>query len=399
MDRRSFVLAAAGSSILTLDFRRALAAGLPAGAVEAGTLEALPGKVPLIKRSLRPPNFETPVDLFDAAITPNKAFFVRWHLADIPEVNPTTWRLRVGGVAATTPVEYSLDELKRGFEQVELVAVCQCSGNRRGLSDPHVPGVEWGYGAMGNARWKGVRLRDVLNKAGLKKEAIEIAFDGADKGALAATPDFQKSIPVWKALDENTLLVWEMNGEPLPHMNGAPLRVIVPGWTATYWMKMLTSIDALDKPLNTFWVNTAYRVPKGKFAFADRFLTQESDTSTPITEMVVNSVITNIKDGQRIGVGQDTDVRGIAWDAGYGIRSVDVSSDGGRTWYAAELGQDLGRFSFRTWSYRFRPAKAGDYAIMARATNRQGSTQTAELIFNPAGYHNNVMQQIVLVAA
>ncbi len=399
MDRRSFVLAAAGSSILTFDWRRALAAGLPSGAIEAGSLEALPGKVPLIRRSLRPPNFETPVELFDAAITPNRAFFVRWHLTDIPEVNPTTWRLRVGGIAATTPAEYSLDELKRGFEQVEVVAVCQCSGNRRGLSDPHVPGVEWGYGGMGNARWKGVRLREVLNKAGLKKEAIEIAFDGADKGALAATPDFQKSIPVWKALDENTLLAWEMNGEPLPHMNGAPLRVIVPGWTATYWMKMLTSIDALDKPLVNFWVNTAYRVPKGKFAFTDRFLTQESDTSTPITEMVVNSLITNIKDGQRIGIGQDADVRGIAWDAGYGIRGVDVSSDGGRTWYAAELGQDLGRFSFRTWSYRFRPAKAGDYPVMARATNRQGSTQTAELIFNPPGYHNNVMQRIVLVAA
>jgi hypothetical protein len=162
---------------------------------------------------------------------------------------------------------------------------------------------------------------------------------------------------------------------------------------------MLTSIDALDKPFTTFWMNTAYRVPKGKFAFTDRFLTQESDTSTPITEMVVNSLIANIKDGQRIAVGQDTEIRGVAWDAGYGIRAVDVSTDGGRTWTSSELGQDLGRFSFRAWSYRFRPAKAGDYAIMARATNRQGSTQTAELIFNPAGYHNNVMQRIVLVAA
>jgi DMSO/TMAO reductase YedYZ molybdopterin-dependent catalytic subunit len=399
MDRRSFVLATAGSSVLTLGWRRAIAAGLPAGANESGVLVELPGKVPLIKRSYRPPNFETPVDLFDSAITPNRAFFVRWHLADIPEVNPTTWRLRVGGPAVTTTGEYSLDDLKRGFEQVEIVAVCQCSGNRRGLSDPHVPGVEWGYGAMGNARWKGVRLRDVLNKAGLKKEAVEIAFDGADKGAAAATPDFHKSLPSWKALDEHTLLAWEMNGEPLPHLNGAPLRVIVPGWTATYWVKMLTSIEALDKPLASFWMNPAYRVPKGKFAFADRFLTQENDASTPITQMVVNSLITNIRDGQRIGVGQEVDVRGLAWDGGYGIHGVDVSADGGQTWYAAALGQDLGPFSFRTWSYRFRPAKAGDYPVMARATNRQGSTQTADLIFNPAGYHNNVMQRIVLVAA
>ncbi len=399
MDRRSFVLAAAGSGILTLNWRGAMAAGLPAGAIESGALETLPGKAPLIKRSFRPPNYETPVDLFDSAITPNRAFFVRWHLAEIPEVNPATWRLRVGGPAAGTPAEYSLDDLKRGFEQVELVAVCQCSGSRRGLSDPHVPGVEWGYGAVGNARWKGVRLRDVLNKAGMKKEAVEIAFDGADHGVTPATPDFRKSIPPWKALDENALLAWEMNGAPLPHLNGAPLRVIVPGWTATYWMKQLTSIEALDKPLATFWMNTAYRVPKGKFAFTDRFLSQENDASTPITEMVVNSIITNIRDGQKIAVGQDAEVRGIAWDGGYGIHVVDVSTDGGRSWTAAELGQDLGRFSFRTWRIVVRPPKAGEYPVMARATNRQGSTQTTELIFNPAGYHNNVMQRIVLIAA
>ena len=175
---------------------------------------------------------------------------------------------------------------------------------------------------MGNARWKGVRLRDVLSKGGVKKEAIEIAFDGADRGVTDATPDFRKSIPVWKAQDENTLLAWEMNGEPLPHLNGAPLRVIVPGWTATYWMKKLTSIEAIDKPLATFWMNTAYRVPKGKFAFADRFLTQESDASTPITEMVVNSIITSIRDGQKVAVGQDTDVRGVAWDGGYGMAAL-----------------------------------------------------------------------------
>ncbi len=399
MDRRSFLFAAAGSGLITIDWQRALAAGLPPGAIETGSLETLPGKIPLIKRSYRPPNYETPVDVFDSAITPNNAFFVRWHLADIPQVDVAKWRLKVGGPAATTGAEYSLDELKRGFPEAEIVAVCQCSGNRRGLSDPHVPGVEWGYGAMGNARWKGVRLRDVLNKSGLKKEAVEIAFNGADGPASPATPDFQKSLPVWRALDENTLLAWEMNGEPLPHLNGAPLRVIIPGWTGTYWVKMLTSIDALDKPLATFWMNTAYRVPKGKFAFADRFLTQENDASTPITEMVVNSLITNIKDGQRIAVGQDAVVRGVAWDGGYGIRAVDVSPDGGRTWYAAELGPDLGRFSFRTWSYAFRPARAGEFPIMARATNRQGGTQTAELIFNPPGYHNNVMQRIVLTAA
>ncbi len=398
MDRRTFLLAAAGGSAAAAFYaRHAYPAGLPAGAVDTGTLEAAAGKAPLIKRSFRPPNYETPVELFDSAITPNRAFFVRWHLANIPEVDPQKWRLRVGGGAANTAAEYSLEQLKKSFEAAEVVAVCQCSGNRRGLSDPHVSGVEWGYGAMGNARWKGARLRDVLQKAGLRKEALEIAFDGADLPVVSGTPDFRKSIPVWKALDENTLVAWEMNGEPLPHLNGAPVRIVVPGWTATYWMKQLTSIDAIDKPLDTFWMNTAYRVPKGKFAFADRFLSQESDASTPITEMVVNSLITNIRDGQRVAVGQDVDIRGIAWDAGYGIRGVDVSTDGGRTWRAADLGDDLGRFSFRSWRYRMRAERAGELIVSARATNRQGSTQTSELIFNPAGYHNNVMQRITVV--
>ena len=302
--------------------------------------------------------------------------------------------------AAATPAEYSLDDLKRGFEQVEIVAVCQCSGNRRGLSDPHVPGVEWGYGAMGNARWKGVRLRDVLNKAGLKKEAVEIAFDGADTASLAATPDFLKSIPPWKALDENTLLAWEMNGEPLPHLNGAPLRVIVPGWTATYWMKHAhvdrgarqAARDVLDEhrlPRAEGQVRLRRSLPHARRTTRRRRSPRWSSTRSSRTSATA----------RKIAVGQDADVRGIAWDGGYGIRDVDVSADGGRSWTRRTSGQDLGRFSFRTWRIAFRPAKAGDYPVMARATNRQGATQTAELIFNPAGYHNNVMQRIVLVAA
>ena len=127
--------------------------------------------------------------------------------------------------------------LKRDFEQVELAAVCLCSGNRRGMFQPHVPGVEWGVGAMGNAKWKGVRLRDLLNKAGVDRKAKEVAFNGADSGAMEATPDFIKSIPIERALDENTLVAFEMNGKPLPHFNGFPARLVVAGWTGTYWTK------------------------------------------------------------------------------------------------------------------------------------------------------------------
>ncbi|HEX7155771.1 MAG TPA: molybdopterin-dependent oxidoreductase [Burkholderiaceae bacterium] len=317
----------------------------------------------------------------------------------MPQVDAREWRLDVGGDAIGQRLRLTLDDLKRGFEPVELAAVCQCSGNRRGLSDPHVPGVEWGYGAMGNARWKGVRLKDVLARAGLTKAAIEVAFDGADEPAIAQTPDFIKSIPVWKALDENTLIAFEMNGESLPHWNGFPARIVVPGWTATYWVKQVVAINALSAPESGFWMKTAYRIPKGRFPLVDRFVSQESADTTPITEMVVNSLITHPTDGQRFRTGSSVVVRGVAWDGGYGIQSVDVSTDGGASWQVAELGPYLGRYSFRAWQHAFVARKPGRHAIVARASNRQGATQTIELIFNPAGYHNNVVQRIEIEVA
>jgi sulfite dehydrogenase (cytochrome) subunit A len=392
-------LAVAGSGILVPRLARARPGdvgpkSLPAGTLGSSVLEALPGKKPLIKRTFRPPNYETPVEYFNQQFTPNDVFFVRYHVANIPEVKAADWKLEVGGDAAQKPYVLTLDQLRKEFEHVEVAAVNQCSGNRRGLFDPHVPGVEWGYGAMGNARWKGARLRDVLAKAGLTKDAVEVAFDGTDEAVLDKTPDFVKSIPVWKALDESTLVAWEMNGEPLPHWNGFPARIVVPGWTATYWMKHVISIRALAQPFKGFWVNTAYRIPKGKFPLVDRFLTQESEASTPITEMVVNSLITNLRDGQRFALGRPIEVKGIAWDAGYGIRLVEVSTDVGKTWRPAELGKDFGRFSWRQWSYGFKPERKGAVGVMARATNRQGATQTFDLILNPAGYHHNVVQRV-----
>jgi DMSO/TMAO reductase YedYZ molybdopterin-dependent catalytic subunit len=396
--RRSILKAAAGSVTLASTglLGRIAWADLPRGTIDSGVLDALPGKQPLLKRSFRPPNYETPIAYFSDAVTPNDRFFVRWHLANIPRVNASTWRLSVGGDAAAQAFELTLDQLKRDFEPAEVVAVCQCSGNRRGLSDPHVAGVEWGYGAMGNARWRGARLKDILARAGLKKETVEIAFNGADTPPLEATPDFVKSIPVWKALDDNALVAYEMNGAPLPHWNGFPARIVVPGWTATYWMKQVVSIRALSQPLVGFWMNTAYRIPKGKFPIVDRFVSQESETTTPITEIVVNSLITNLTDGQRCASEAPLVVKGIAWDGGYGVRRVEVSTDDGRSWGSADLGADLGRFSFRPWQYVFTPHAKGSLSVMARASNAQGATQTFDLIFNGPGYHNNVVHKIAL---
>jgi DMSO/TMAO reductase YedYZ molybdopterin-dependent catalytic subunit len=370
---------------------------LPRGAQESASLEVLPGKLPLIKKTWRPPNFETPVRYFDQLFTPNEAFFVRYHLAGIPRVQAADWRLAIGGDSVERPLQLGLPQLRGEFERVEIAAVCMCSGNRRGLSQPHVPGVQWGHGAIGNALWAGARLKDVLARAGLKKDAVEIVFDGADSAALAATPDFIKSVPVWKALDENTLIAYEMNGQALPHWNGFPARLVVPGWTATYWVKHLTSIDALSSPYKGFWMNPAYRIPKGRFPVVDRFVTQDTETTTPITEMVVNSLIVAPAQPAAARPGETVEVRGIAWDGGYGIASVEVSEDSGAVWRTAELAPDPGRFSWRQWRYRFRAERPGKYAIMARAANRAGATQTFDLIFNPAGYHNNVVQRLDII--
>ena len=407
LTRRHLITAVAGSVVggsdLALKSLTAAAASinrpsaLPEGTRSNTILDALPGKKPLLKLSYRPPNYETPIEYFRTAITPTDAFFVRYHHSLIPEVDVRTWKVAVGGEGANGEAAFTLDDLKR-LPTAELVAVNLCSGNRRGLFQPHVPGVEWGYGAMGCARWKGARLKDLLDKVGLKKEAIEIVFDGADSGVTDKTPDFIKSIPTWKAIEETTLIAYEMNGAPLPHLHGFPARLILPGWTGTYWMKHVTSIKAVTKPEAGFWMKAAYRIPLGRFPLVARFTSQETAVNTPITEIVVNSLITNPIDDANVRMGPIS-VGGIAWDGGYGINTVEVSSDGGRTWTAATLGEDLGRFAFRTFSYTLSPKARGKRTVMARATNKIGQTQTSELIHNPAGYHHNVVHSVTFNVA
>lgn len=402
MDRRTILkggagmLAVAGGGPLLTNL--AQAAELPAGATAEQVLDALPGKVPLIKKTYRPPNYETPISYFNEPFTPNDAFYVRYHIADIPEVDASSWKLSIGGAGAQGPVEFTLDQLKTDFEKVEIAAVNQCSGNRRGFSDPHVPGVEWGAGAMGNARWAGVRLKDLLDKVGIAKETVEIAFNGADGPVVDKTPDFVKSIPTWKAMDENTLVAYEMNGAPLPHWNGFPARIVVPGWTGTYWVKHLIEIQALTEPLTSFWMNPAYRIPSGLFPVVQRFASQEPPNSptTPITEMVVNSIITNFEEGAEVAAGNEIEVKGVAWDGGYGIVEVAISTDGGTQWAPAELGDDLGRFAWRQWTFMLAAREPGTVTVMVRARNKAGQTQVEQLLFNGPGYHNNVIQALQL---
>ena len=390
LTRREALLAAAG-------FIAAGARGQENGpAVSSGgdaVLAALPGKDPLIQRAFRPPNFETPLADLVPLYTGNAVFFVRYHLPVIPRVDAASWRLQVEGPSAQRSFALSLPELKDNFPRVSLAAVNQCSGNRRGLFSPRVPGVQWGNGAMGNALWTGVRLRDVLHKAGVAADALEVVFNGADSAVLPATPDFVKSLPIDRALDESTLIAFEMNGQPLPHWNGAPARLVVPGWTGTYWMKHLTNIRIQPAPFAGFWMKSAYRIPTGAFPTV-RFVSQETPETTPITEMLVNSLITSPTPAARLRRGEPAQLAGKAWDGGPGIAAVEVSVDGRHSWREATLARELGRFAWREFQLALDTSRAGPLEIAVRARSRNGATQPETLTFNAAGYHDNRVQTV-----
>jgi len=401
VDRRNFLRYAAGSlagAALAGEWtRRCLASGDPAVAAgEESPLLRLPEKTELLLRTLRPPNLETPLRYFRQDLTPNEAFYVRWHLAVLPtRVDVAEFRLTLGG-HVERPLSLSLDELRRDFEPVTLVAVNQCSGNSRSLYRPRMPGVQWGNGALGNARWTGVRLKDLLARAKMKARAVDVSFNGLDGPVLpaaknfAGTPDFVKSLKVDHANDGEVMVAYEMNGGPLPMVNGFPLRLVVPGWYATYWVKALNEIVVLDKPFDGFWMAKAYRVPNTPdFQEAPAQLAKET---VPINRMSVRSLFVRPEPGESVAAGAPYEVQGLAIDGGRGIKSVEVSSDGGKSWDAAKLDPEIGRYSWRRWRLAWTPRR-GKYRLMAKATNAAGQTQTIAQ-WNRSGYARNVIESV-----
>jgi DMSO/TMAO reductase YedYZ molybdopterin-dependent catalytic subunit len=389
IDRRRFLSgagAAMGAAALPL---RAAADSvqLPFANGERQVL-AFPQKRPLLVLTPRPPQLETPFAVFDDGVyTPNDAFFVRWHLANIPqEVDATAHRIAVTG-EVNTPLSLSLDDLGK-MPAVEIAAVNQCSGNGRGLSSPRVPVGQWNNGAMGNALWTGVRLRDVLDRAGLKASAKQVQFDGLDGPSLPATPDFRKSLDVDVARRDDVIVAYAMNGAPLPVLNGYPVRLIVPGWYSTYWVKMLSAITVLDHVDDNFWMKSAYRIPDtpdnsvvpGSTGFA----------TIPINRMRVRSFITSLADGATIKPGR-TELRGIAFDGGSGIKKVEISADGGASWHDTALERDYGKYSFRRWKGEL-VAPAGTVTLAVRATASDGATQPVAQGWNPSGYLRNAIE-------
>src|ERR1700749_733887 len=306
-----------------------------------------PQKGDMILQRTRPPLLETPMEVFDRGVfTPNDQFYVRWHWAVIPSsVDVNSFRLSVRG-HVNGPLKLSIDDLLK-MPRVELAAVNQCSGNSRGFFLPRVAGAQWAHGAMGNARWMGVRLRDVLDRAGVKAGAVQVRFNGADEPVVSDGPDFKKSLAIDHARDGEVMIAYAMNGEQLPLLNGFPLRLVVPGWYATYWIKAINDIEVLEQPDDNFWTKTAYTIPDTPHA--DVKPGQTGVKMVPINKMVPRSFITNIKSGATIQANASTLVRGIAFGGDTGVAGVDLSVDGGKSWQATVLGKDEGKYSFRQW--------------------------------------------------
>lgn len=366
---------------------------LPFANGERELTSAFPQKGQMILLRTRSPLLDTPFDVFDHGVfTPNNRFYVRWHLPNVPtQVDAETFRLNVHG-HISKPLSLSLKQLMNEFEPIELAAVNQCSGNSRGFFDPRVAGGQWSNGAMGCAKWTGVRLKDVLERAGLKAGSLQVRFNGLDSGILPGTPDFLKSLDIDHARDGDVMIAYGMNGEPLPLLNGFPTRLVVPGWYATYWVKMLNDIEVLDKPDDNFWMAKAYMIPDTPHANVTP--SQTGYKNVPINRMVPRSFITNLSDGDQVLAGHVVLLRGIAFGGDTGIAKVRWSSDGGKHWQDATLEEDYGKYSFRRWRAHYTPTKRGAVELMVKAINSNGVEQPATANWNPGGFMRNVIESI-----
>jgi sulfite dehydrogenase len=356
-----------------------------------------PEKTDLILLTSRPPQLDTPMKYFDRAITPNAAFYVRYHVFPIPtSVDLSAWRLKVTG-HVENPLVLSMDDLRSNFSASSVVAVNQCSGNSRGRSEPRVFGGQWGDGAMGNAEWTGVPLREILEKAGLKKGAVQVTFNGLDAPAAPTVPDFVKALDVSRIMDDpNVLVAHQMNGEPLPMLNGFPARLVVPGWYATYWVKNLSEITILDREFDGFWMKRAYRIPDTPCGCVEPGTVPVR--TVPISRMNVRSFFAAPQNGARVVAGRPVTLKGIAFDGGYGVIEVQMTSDNGMTWRKVSLGKDLGRYSFREWTARWTPPRPGTHHLMVRAVNKIGESQSSEPLWNPSGYLRNAIEHLDVMA-
>jgi sulfite oxidase len=375
--------------------KKVSAAALAAGATPTLLSWALPqqpavdlaGEDGMILRSYRFVDLESPVEYFNTWLTPVPHFFVRNHMHEPSELDPADWRLSLGG-EVEKPLTLSLAELSK-IETHSVVNTLECAGNGRSLHRPQVPGVQWGKGAVGTARFSGPRLRDILQRAGIKATGKHVMFRGLDE-VPGKVPPFIRSIPIEKALDADTLIATDMNGSPLTKHHGYPARALVPGWIGAASCKWITEIKVLDKEFAGNFMSPAYRLPNEPVKPGD---TVKPEDTHPVTALSVKSVIAGPRDGANLKAGKII-IHGVAWAGEADIAKVEISTDGGTTWNPSMLGREQAHYAWRLWSYDWKAGKSGDYTIMSRATDSQGRTQPPTPVWNPSGYLYNAVDQV-----
>lgn len=357
---------------------------------QSGAID-IPGENGLIVRSFRFVDLESPVEYFNTWLTPVPHFFVRNHMHEPSELDAGTWKLTIGG-EVEKPVTLTLGDLSK-IEAHSVVNTLECAGNGRGLYRPQVPGVQWGRGAVGTARFSGPRMRDVLERAGVKPTGKHVMFRGLDE-VPGKVPPFIRSIPIEKALDSDTLIATHMNGAPLTKHHGFPARALVPGWIGAASCKWLTEIKVLDSEFVGNFMSSGYRLPNQPVKPGEAVKPEDTH---PVTALGVKSVIAGPVDGANVKPGRIA-VRGAAWAGEAEIAKVEISTDGGTNWNAATLGQDHSRYAWRLWSYEWK-AVAGEHTILSRATDNQEHTQPATPVWNPSGYLYNAYDQVTIHVA
>jgi sulfite oxidase len=385
--RRDFLKQMSGAALVA-----GAAPSLLTWALPQGQSVEFPGEDGMVLRSFRFVDLEAPVEYFNTWLTPVPHYFVRNHMYEPVQLDAPDWRLSVGG-EVEKPLTLSLAELSK-LETHSVVNTLECAGNGRSLHRPQVPGIQWGKGAVSTARFSGPRLRDVLERAGVKPAGKHVMFRGLDE-VPGKVPPFIRSIPIEKALNSDTLIATHMNGSPLTKHHGYPARALVPGWIGAASCKWLTEIKLLDAEFVGNFMNPAYRFPNQPGKPGDAVKPEDTH---PLTALSVKSVIAGPSDGASLKVGKVA-VHGAAWAGEADITKVEISTDGGTTWNPAKLGHEQAHYAWRLWSYNWKATKSGDYIILARATDSQGRTQPSTPVWNPSGYLYNAVDQVTIRVA
>ena len=359
--------------------------GWPMPASQNGAIE-IPGEDGLLLRSFGFLDLESPVEYLSTWLTPVPRFFVRNHMHEPSQLSAADWRLSIGG-EVEKPLTLTLADLSK-LEVHSVVNTLECAGNGRRFQRPQIPGVQWGKGAVGTAEFSGPRLRDVLQRAGVKLSGKHVAFRGLDE-VPGKVPPFIRSIPIEKALDADTLVATHMNGAPLTKHHGFPARALTPGWIGAASCKWVTEIKVLDSEFAGNFMNPGYRLPNQPINPGE---TVRPEDTHPVTSLAVKSVISGPLDGATLKPGRVA-IRGAAWAGEAEIAKVEISTDGGTTWARANFGGERARYAWRLWHHEW-IAEPGDHSIRSRATDSQGRVQPATAAWNPSGYLYNAIDEV-----